>query len=58
LSSNSREQRVLISREGDKLIIKPVRTSIGLLELLAKWRPLDEDFPEIKGKPVMPEDIF
>lgn len=51
-------ERVLISREGDKLIIEPVRTSSGLLELLAQWSPLDEDFPEIEDKPVAPEDIF
>lgn len=51
-------ERVLISREGDKLIIEPVRASSGLLELLAKWSPLDEDFPEIDDKPVAPEDIF
>lgn len=51
-------ERALISREGDKLIIEPVRTSSGLLELLAKWSPLDEDFPEIEDKPVEPEDII
>jgi len=51
-------ERALISRKGDKLIIEPVRTSTGLLELLAKWSPLDEDFPEIEDKPVVPEDIF
>ncbi|MFC5387603.1 antitoxin [Aquamicrobium segne] len=51
-------ERVLISREGDKLIIEPVRTSSGLLDLLAKWDPLEEEFPEIEDKPVAPEDIF
>lgn len=51
-------ERALISREGDKLIIEPVRQSLGLSELLAKWSPLDEDFPEIEDKPVAPEEIF
>jgi len=51
-------ERVLIRREGDKLIIEPVRTSSGLLDLLAKWDPIEEDFPAIEDKPVAPEDIF
>lgn len=51
-------ERALISREGDKLIVEPVRTSSGLLELLSKWNPIDEDFPEIEDKPVQSEDIF
>ena len=42
----------------DRLIIEPVRKSTGLLDLLAKWQPLDEDFPEIEDKPVEPEGIF
>lgn len=51
-------ERALISREGDKLIIEPVRSSTGLLALLVTWEPLDEDFPEIEDKPVQPEKIF
>jgi antitoxin VapB len=50
--------RVLISREGDRIIIEPVRQSTGLLALLATWEPLDEDFPAIEDMPVEPEDIF
>jgi len=51
-------ERVLISREGDKLIIEPVRENTGLLELLSSWEPLDVDFPEIEDKPVEPENIL
>ena len=36
---------------------KPARPSTGLLDLLNKWQPLNEDFPEIKDKPAEPEDI-
>ena len=36
----------IISRDGDRLIIEPVRTS-SLLELLASWAPLDEQFPDV-----------
>ncbi|MGA0565645.1 antitoxin [Ancylobacter sp. VNQ12] len=50
--------RALISREGDRIIIEPVRQSTGLLALLATWEPLDEEFPAIEDMPVEPEDIF
>ena len=36
----------LISRDGDRLIIEPLRKS-GLLELLAGWEALDEEFPDV-----------
>lgn len=36
----------VISRDGDRLIIEPVRRS-KLLDLLAGWEPLDEDFPDV-----------
>lgn len=35
-----------IRREGDRLIIEPVRQG-GLLALLNSWEPLDEDFPDV-----------
>ena len=47
----------IIRKVGDKLIIEPVPKK-SLLELLATWEPMDEDFPEIKDTPVEPEDIF
>ncbi|UDL89608.1 antitoxin [Mesorhizobium sp. PAMC28654] len=55
-------EKVLISRDGDRLIIEPVRMA-GLAALLAQWAkelPLgpEDDFPEIDDKPVEPEDIF
>lgn len=36
----------IIHREGDRLIVEPVRKG-GLLSLLARLQPLDEAFPEI-----------
>ncbi len=55
--------RVLIHREGDKLIIEPVKTPANIIELLAAWRqdePLgpDDQFPDIEDPPVRPEDVF
>jgi antitoxin VapB len=36
----------LLRKEGDRLIVEPIsRTS--LLELLSRWEPLDEEFPDI-----------
>ena len=36
----------IISRDGDRLIIQPVRKS-NLLALLASWQKLDEAFPDV-----------
>jgi antitoxin VapB len=55
--------RVLIHREGGKLIIEPVTRPTNILELLAAWRtekPLgpDDQFPEIEDRPARQDDIF
>jgi antitoxin VapB len=55
--------RVLIHREGDKLIIEPVSKPSNIIELLAEWQkeePLgpEDQFPEIEDMPAKPEDIF
>ena len=55
--------RVLIHREGNKLIIEPVPRPTNLVELLAQWRqepPLapEDQFPNIEDMPAKPEDIF
>lgn len=39
-------REAIISRDGERLIIEPVRKK-GLAALLDSWEPLDEDFPEI-----------
>jgi antitoxin VapB len=36
----------IISRDGDRLVIEPVRKS-GLLAALAALGPLDEEFPDV-----------
>ncbi|HUX18674.1 MAG TPA: antitoxin [Acidithiobacillus sp.] len=55
--------RVLIHREGGKLIIEPVNRPTNIIELLAEWKkeePLgpEDQFPEIEDMPAKPEDIF
>ncbi len=47
----------IIHKEGDKLIIEPVRKK-SLKSLLATLPVLVDDFPEIIDLPVNPEDIF
>ena len=48
---------VMISRDGERLIIEPVRKK-GLLNLLGTWTPMGDDLPEIEDVPVKPESIF
>lgn len=55
-------EKVLISREGDRLVIEPVRKH-GLTALLAQWAkepPLgpEDDFLQIDDTPVKAEEIF
>ncbi len=47
----------IIHKDGDKLIIEPVRKK-SLKTVLASLSPLDEDFPAMIDHPVEPEDIF
>lgn len=49
--------RVVIRRDGDRLILEPVRPR-GLLGLIAGWDALEEDLPEIDDCPPAPEDIL
>lgn len=41
---------VLVRKEGDRLILTPVRKN-RLLDLLASWEPLDERLPEVEDFP-------
>jgi antitoxin VapB len=55
--------RVLIHREGSKLIIEPVLKPANIRELLAEWRneePLaaDDQLPDVEDMPARPESIF
>ena len=47
----------IIRRDGDRLVIEPVRHK-GLAALLESWEPLTEEFPDIADPPATPEDIF
>lgn len=47
----------IISRDGDRLIITPVRRK-GLAALLDSWETLDEAWPEIEDRPPPAREIF
>ena len=48
---------VLMRKDGDSLVITPIRKS-GLLAVLARMEPLDEDFPEVEDSPPPPMDAL
>ncbi|WP_058988176.1 MULTISPECIES: antitoxin [Acetobacter] len=55
--------RVLIRRDGDKLVLEPVKTPSTLKELLMAWREEpqlapEDDFPDIQDVAARPEDIL
>ena len=55
--------RVLIHREGSKLIIEPVSRPSNIVELLAAWKneaPLapEDQFPLIEDTPAQPEAVL
>ncbi len=47
----------IMRREGDKLVIEPLRKA-GLLEWLATIEPCEDEFPRIRDEPSKPEAIF
>lgn len=55
--------RVLIRRDGDRLVLEAVKTPSTLNELLAAWReepPLapKDNFPDVHDDAAKPEDIL
>jgi antitoxin VapB len=47
----------IIHRDGDRLIIEPVRKR-GLIALLKTMKPLEEEFPEIDDPIPTPEKVL
>ena len=39
-------EEVLLHREGDRLVIEPIKEKKDLLAVLAEFGPLDEEFPD------------
>lgn len=40
-------KEVLIRAEDGRLILEPVKEGRGLLALLATWKPIDDEFPDV-----------
>lgn len=38
---------VILRKDGDRLIVEPVRKPNSLAELLASWEPVEEEFPDV-----------
>ena len=49
-------EEAIMRREGDLLIIEPV-ASDGLLALLSRLRPIDDDFPDVDAGLLEPDDV-
>jgi len=48
--------RVLISREGHRLVIEPLPETSGLLALLDSWEPIEDAFSDVdEGLPLLPD---
>jgi antitoxin VapB len=48
---------VLIRKEGDSLILTPIRKH-KLRDLLASWTPIEEALPEVEDLPTQPRDAL
>ncbi|MFM1987186.1 MAG: hypothetical protein RJA99_143 [Pseudomonadota bacterium] len=48
---------VLIRKEGDSLILTPIRKH-ALRDLLASWTPLEDTLPEVEDLPPQPRDAL
>lgn len=48
----------VLRREGDRLVIEPLKRKRSLREILDGLEPINEDFPEIDDPPVADENIF
>lgn len=46
----------ILRKEGQRLIIEPA-PSISLLKVIAKLKPLDEDFPQVRDPRPEPVDL-
>ena len=47
----------VIRKEGDRLVLEPLRKK-SLSKLLASWKRLDIEWPEIEDLPAEPVDVF
>jgi len=49
--------KAIMRKDGDRLIIEPLRRSNRLLDLLKTLEPMNDVLPEVEDPPVKDEDI-
>lgn len=49
---------VLISREGDRLVVVPVQNRPSLAEVLSRLKPMDENLPNSADPATEPQDLL
>ncbi|MYC81338.1 MAG: AbrB/MazE/SpoVT family DNA-binding domain-containing protein [Acidobacteria bacterium] len=49
---------VLISREGDRLVVVAVQKPLSLAEVLSRLKPIDEDLPNCADPATKPQDFL
>ena len=55
-NSSSKESEAILRKEGDRLIVEPVRKG-RLLALLGTLEPLSEPFPDVDEDLTPPDDV-
>ncbi len=50
-------EEVIVSRDDGRLLIEPVRKKPGLLEVLKKLSPMDEEFPDVDEGLLPPDEV-
>jgi len=50
-------EEVWLYRDGDKLVLQPVDKRSQLLELLARWKPIEDPFPDVDAGLTELDDI-
>ncbi len=46
-----------MTKQGDRLIIEPVKRKSRLPEILATWEPVEDEFPDVDGGLLPLDDI-
>ena len=50
-------KEVIVYRDGERLIVEPIKQKTGLLAVLADLKSIDEEFPDVDSKLMPLDDI-
>ena len=48
---------IILYKDGERLIVEPVKKPTHLLELLAMLEPIEDDFPDVDAGLPAPDDV-